>query len=180
LFEEYGLREEVQAALRKDLALDEADREFALQLAQTHSENPLQLSEAAWKVIKTRDARRDAYSLALRQAETAVHLDPRFEFGHLDIMLGVAEYRVGRYASVHRRWSHFEKYDAVKEGIAPEALAFLAMAQHQLDKKAQAKVTLDRLRTVMKQPRWAQNSEAAGFLREAEELIEGKARDKRP
>lgn len=32
----------------------------------------------------------------------------------------------------------------------------------------------------MKLPRWTQNAEAAGFLREAEELIEGKGANKGP
>ena len=52
------------------------------------------------------------------------------------------------------------------------------MARHQLGKKDEAKATLAQLREVMKQPRWAKDAEAAGFLREAEELIEGKAAEK--
>jgi hypothetical protein len=48
------------------------------------------------------------------------------------------------------------------------------MAQHQLGKKDEAQATLGRLREVMKQPGWANDAEAQGFLREAEELIEGK------
>ncbi len=62
----------------------------------------------------------------------------------------------------------------------PENLAFIAMSQHQLGKKDEAKATLDRLRTVMKQPRWAKDAEAAGFLREAEELIAGGGTNKGP
>ena len=52
------------------------------------------------------------------------------------------------------------------------------MAQHQLGKKDEAKATFGRLREVMKQPRWTQDAESVGFLREAEELIEGKASSK--
>jgi hypothetical protein len=52
------------------------------------------------------------------------------------------------------------------------------MAQHQLGKKDEAKETLGRLREVIKQPGWSQDAEATGFLREAEELIEGKAAGK--
>jgi predicted NACHT family NTPase len=57
----------------------------------------------------------------------------------------------------------------------PADLAFLAMAQHQLGHKEQARTTLARLRETMKQPRWAKYVEAQGFLREAEALIDGKA-----
>jgi hypothetical protein len=53
----------------------------------------------------------------------------------------------------------------------PSGLAFLAMSQHQLGQKEQAQATLARLREVMKQPRWAKNAEAQGFLREAEAVL---------
>jgi hypothetical protein len=59
-------------------------------------------------------------------------------------------------------------------------LSFLTMAQHQLGHKEQARATLARLREAMKQPRWAQNAEAQGFLREAEALIEGKTPPEAP
>jgi hypothetical protein len=65
-----------------------------------------------------------------------------------------------------------------QEGSFPDDLAFLAMARHQLGQKDEAKATLARLREVLKPPRRGINPDAAGFLREAEELIEGKAKDK--
>jgi hypothetical protein len=52
------------------------------------------------------------------------------------------------------------------------------MAQHKLGKKDDAKTNLGRLREIMKRPQWVKDAEAAGFLREAEELIEGKASEK--
>jgi hypothetical protein len=179
LFEDLGLRKEVLAVLRKDPTLSEADREFALQLARTHSETTSnQLNEAAWKVVKIRDTGKDAYARALRQAEAAVRLEPRN--GVFLNTLGVAQYRVGCYADALAILTKSEKLNATKEGAIPDDLAFLAMTQHQLGKTGEAKATLGRLRKVMKQPRWAQKAEAVGFLREAEELIEGKAADKKP
>ena len=71
-----------------------------------------------------------------------------------------------------------EKLNATQEGSHPADLAFLAMAQHKLRKKDEAQVTLGRLREVMKNPRWAMDDEVKGFLREAEELIEGKPTEK--
>jgi hypothetical protein len=68
----------------------------------------------------------------------------------------------------------FFPHNATKEGSEPTDLAFLAMAQHQLGMKDEAKATLGLLREVMKQERWAKDAERQGFLREAEELIEGK------
>ena len=64
---------------------------------------------------------------------------------------------------------------ASPQGTKPAALAFLAMAQHQLGQQEQAQATLAKLGETMKQPPWAQQEEAQRFLREATELIEGKA-----
>jgi uncharacterized protein with WD repeat len=180
LFEELLLREEVVTALRREPTLGEADCKFALQVAHTHSEskNAVQLNEAAWKVVKTRDAAKDAYTLALRQAEAAVNLAPKY--GNMLNTLGVAQYRTGRYADALATLTKSEKRNATKESSLPAGLAFLAMTQHQLGKKDEAKATLDRLRRAMKQPRWAQDAEFASFLREADELIEGKAAGKGP
>jgi hypothetical protein len=180
LFDELLLREEVIAALGKDATLCEADRAFALQVAQTRPQDsvPLldvaqRLNDAAWDVAKTSSAGKEPYALALRQAEAAVRLAPGDRF--ILNTLGVAQYRTGRYAEALATLTRSEKLNATEEGADPADLAFLAMVQHQLGKKDEAKVTLARLRNVMKQPRWASDAEAQGFLREAEQLLEDKA-----
>jgi WD40 repeat protein/serine/threonine protein kinase len=176
-FAELLFREEVLAALRKDSALNEADREFALQVAQTHSEEDGTASNgAAWEVVKRCDAGKDAYGAALRKAQAAVRLSPGV--GMYVNTLGVAYYRFGDHAKALETLEQSAKARAA-DGPPPEDLAFLAMAHHQLGHKSQAQATLARLREVMKQPAWAKNAEAEGFLREAEELIEGKAADKK-
>jgi hypothetical protein len=171
LFEEPGLRWEILAALRNDPTLGEADREFALQVAQAHEEDPERLNKAAWKVVWARDASKDAYARALRQAEAAVRLAPKA--GHILNMLGLAQYRTGRYADALATLTKSEKLNATKEGAYPLDLAFLAMARHQLGNKDEAKATLGRLRETMRQPRWAEDAAAVVFLREVEGLIEG-------
>ena len=45
------------------------------------------------------------------------------------------------------------------------------MTQQQLGHAKEAQAELQRLRERMKDPRWAQDAEAQGFLREAEELL---------
>jgi hypothetical protein len=176
LFEELGFRKDVLAALRKDPSLSEADREVALQLAQPYPTNAGQLNEAAWKVVKTRDAGKDAYARALSQAEAAVHVVPKD--GYILNTLGAAQYRVGRYADALATLTESEKLNATRQGSHPMDVAFLAMAQHHLGKKYEARAMLDLLRKVMRQARWAQDAESVSFLREAEELIEGKAASK--
>jgi WD40 repeat protein/predicted Ser/Thr protein kinase len=173
LFDKLLLREEVCAALRKDTTLSQTDRELALQAAQTHPQaSSEQLKDRAWKVVKTRDAGRDAYVRALRLTEAAVRAAPGD--GAILNTLGVAQYRTGRYAESLTTLTRSEKFNATNDGSLPSDLAFLAMAQHQLGKRDEATAILGRLLDVMKQRRWAKDAEARGFLREAEELIGGK------
>jgi dipeptidyl aminopeptidase/acylaminoacyl peptidase len=172
LFEQLGFRRDVLAALREDRTLSEEDRERALQLAQTYPNNAGQLNEVAWKVVKARDAGKDAYARALRLAEAAVQVVP--EDGDILNTLGVAQYRADRYIEALDTLINSEKLNATKEGSLPADLSFLAMAQHQLGMKKEAKATLERFRKVMRQARWAEDAESVSFLREAEELIEDK------
>jgi hypothetical protein len=62
--------------LRKDPTLSEADLKYALQVSQIHPKSPVQLNVAGWKVVKTRDAGKDAYAFGLCKAEAAVRLAP--------------------------------------------------------------------------------------------------------
>jgi hypothetical protein len=172
LFDELLLREKVADALRRDAAFNKADRAFALSVAQTHSEHAGAWNDIAWNAIKVRGSGKDAYTWALRYAEGAGRLAP--ENGFFLNTLGVAQYRVGRYADALASLMKSEELNATKDGSIPSDLAFLAMTQHQLGKKDEAKATLNRLRKVMKQPHWEKDAESASFLREAEELIEGK------
>jgi tRNA A-37 threonylcarbamoyl transferase component Bud32/tetratricopeptide (TPR) repeat protein len=177
LFTEQFLREDVLAALRKNSLLNEADREFALQVAQTHGEEDASaLDGAAWAVIKSRDAGKDAYTRALRRAAAAIRLAP----GHGNYLntLGVAHYRLGDYVKALETLERAEKLR--ETGPFPADLAVIAMAHQRLGHQEQAQAALARLRNVMQQEDWAKsNAEAQDFLREAEELIEGKAGDKK-
>jgi tetratricopeptide (TPR) repeat protein len=169
------------AALHNNPTLDKADWKFAHEVVQSHpqQEDPQSLIRAAWDLLRDRNAGKDAYVLALRQAEAAVRLVPKdssFLFA-----LGVAQYRVGRYADALATLTKSEKLNATKEGSNPLDLAFLAMTQHQLGKKDEAKATLDRLRKTMKQLSlsWPAKEIAEDILREAKELIEGKVGGKK-
>jgi tetratricopeptide (TPR) repeat protein len=178
LFAEPLWREEVLAALRKDPTLTEADREFALQVAQTHDEGDAKaLNEAAWRVVSSRNAGKDAYTAALRRAEAAVRLAPGD--GSILNTLGVARYRLGDYPKALETLEQSEKLNAMQIGTQPADLAFLAMAHQQLGHKEQARDMLGRLQEVLKQPAWEKNAEAQGFLREAEELIDRKPAHKK-
>src|SRR5262249_5676297 len=109
LFAHHLLKELVFRALRIDPSLGKADREFALQAAQTHSENPVLLNEAAGKVVRQPGGKEAAYALGLRQAEDAVGADPDDVLG-LNT-LGIAEYRLGHYGKALQTLMHSEKLD---------------------------------------------------------------------
>ncbi len=110
------------------------------------------------------------YRKALRYSEEACQLEP--ENGHLLNTLGVAYYRVGNYEKALDVLSRSDKINAVRvQRLYPADLAFLAMTHQQLGHAKEAQAELQRLRERMKDPRWAQDAEAQGFLREAEELL---------
>jgi WD40 repeat protein len=176
LLAEHLLREKVLAVLHNDSRLDEADRQFAHEMAQTSREDPRGWNDKAWNIVKFPRGSSYTYGRALYQAESALRLLP--EDRNILNTLGVAQYRVGRYPDALTTLTKAEKLPAAKEDSLPTSLAFLAMTQHQLGQKDEAKATLIQLRKVMKQPSRAKDAEAQGFLREAEERIEGKAADK--
>jgi WD40 repeat protein len=163
LFRRLLLKESVLRELRMDAWLSKADRRFALQVARTHSEDPLQLNNAAWQIVRAAGGKKEAYAVALRYAEAAVRAAPGT--GYYLTTLGVARYRVGDYENAIQSLTQSSPH--------PTELAFLAMAQHQLDKKDEAKATLARLREIMNHPNWANYPDAQGFLREAETLRNG-------
>jgi WD40 repeat protein len=168
-------RREVLATLRAGASLSSPVRQEALMLAETFPEDAYALNTASWAVVRRPGADASAYRRALGQAETASGLAPNNAI-HLNT-LGVAYYRVGRYQEA----IHTLGRSANLRKELPPDLAFLAMSQHQLGQKKQARDTLARLREAMKQTRWAKDAEAQGFLREAEEVLKTKpAGGKRP
>lgn len=86
------------------------------------------------------------------------------------IALSVAQYRLGKFEK--ERYPEALTTRTKCDQSQPATLAFLAMTQHQLAKKDEAKTTLGRLRDVMKQERWAKDQQARAFVTEAEALLQ--------
>jgi hypothetical protein len=171
LFRKGLLRSEVQTALTADGRLNPAVREEALKLADIMVENAYELNEASWAVVRNADAGAAANELALRRAEAACRLANN---GMNLNTLGVAQYRVGLYREALNTLEPEPLNEEPHKWPNPADVAFIAMAQHQLGQKAQAQATMIRLRKVMQQPEWQINDDAQNFLREAEELLNGK------
>jgi tetratricopeptide (TPR) repeat protein len=169
-FAQIPLRADVLERLRTLPAMSPSRRQEVLAVAQTYPENPNELHELAWQLVMQPGGEMSGYRKALRYSEEACQLEP--ENGDFLSTLGVAYYRVGSYEKALDVLSRSEKINAVRgQGSHPADLAFLAMAHQQLGHAKEAEAGLQLLRERMKDPRWAQDAQAAGFLREAEELL---------
>jgi tetratricopeptide (TPR) repeat protein len=170
LFGQMPLRADVGERLRTLPGMSPARRKEALAVAQTYPEDPNELNNLAWQFVKLPDGEMSDHRKALRYNEEACQLEP--ENGDFLSTLGVAYYRVGNYEKALDVLSRSDKIHSLKdEGSHPEDLAFLVMAHQQLGHTKEAEAKLQLLRERMKDPRWAQDTQAPGFLREAEELL---------
>jgi WD40 repeat protein len=167
-------RDEAIARLRSDRTLAEPVRQVALHLAETYRSDGSRLNNASWAVVARPGGDPADYALALRRAEEACRLQPD-ERAYLNT-LGVAQYRAGQYEAARQTLTRSEQLYRTAHGEAyPADLAFLAMASHRLGRKVEAQDALRRLREAVRQPDFARDEEAAGFLREAEALLAGGA-----
>jgi serine/threonine protein kinase/Flp pilus assembly protein TadD len=90
--------------------------------------------------------------------------------------LGMEEYKAGAYEEAVATLNRVNEYRRTffNNEFHPRDIAYIAMALHQLGRAEEAKVALDRLRTLLKDEQFAQDEQAKAFLAEAEKLIEGK------
>jgi hypothetical protein len=169
---------EVAAAIRRDPTITEPVRQQALAWVETFwrirmraetARNADALNYASAVVVVNPRADASAYRRALQQAKAACAAMPD-DVEYLNT-LGIAYYRVGEYKE---SLDTLERCNKFRNQSMPEDLAFLAMAQHQLGQKERAQATFLRLCETMKQPRWAEDAESQGFLREAEDLLKTK------
>jgi WD40 repeat protein len=178
LFEALDTRAEVVDHLRQDRLLKEPFKSELIALATAQEPEPGDLIYKSWAVVHEQNPPSAALQRALRQAREACRIDP--DNGLCVRTLGVALYRSGQYQPALEALTRSEKLNAAADGKAPEDLAFLAMARHQLGQDGQAWAHLSRLREMMKQPQFGRptkisNSEQAhAFLREAESLLKQK------
>jgi tetratricopeptide (TPR) repeat protein len=164
------LRVDVLEQLRTLPGLSPSQRQEAITLARSYSEDPSTLNELAWPLVNLPGGEMSGYRRALRYSEEACQLEPN---NGLSLnTLGVAYYRVGDYAKALETLLRSDQINKPQfQGSIPSDLAFLTMTQQQLGHAKEAQAELDRLRERIKDPRWAKDDEAQGFLREAEALL---------
>jgi len=191
LAEELASREEMLAALRADATLDEPLRQAAMQLAARHCEDPWQLSWAAFQGVLPSGVDAERCRRSVRQAEAALRLAPADAPFYLPdrptTALGLASYRLGQYreaiAHLKRTLDEFAarlpSQDAARRAGATDPPAWcysiLAMAHYRLNQPNVARTWLQHARERRAAPLQGRSRPAVDLLREAEELIEGKA-----
>jgi WD40 repeat protein len=182
LYQKYGYYYEVIDKLSADKTLDESVLKLALQNADSRKWKDVgKLLEESWDVVSLPSKDMATYRQALEKIEKANILEPNNPNPYILITLGVAQYRVGMYEDALKTLTDTEKTrtgtDKIRtdtdEGTNPANLAFTAMALHKLGRTEEAKAALERLRTLLKDERFAQDEQAKAFLAEAEKLIEG-------
>ena len=158
---------DVRQYLRTSPTITPRARQLALSLADRYHEetNPETYHQESRALVRQPYLNAFQYRFALLQAEHACRLaSDRHEYR---IGLGAALYRAGRYREAIDTMGTADRSD---EG-SPAALAFRALAHHQLEQHAQAKADLARLREILNQPRWSKDAEALDLMHEAEALI---------
>jgi hypothetical protein len=189
LFDALGNYGRVVDHILRDPMLTEAQRERALRAAKRGPQIPatypvsFRANNASWYIVRQSDETEEAYHRALKLAEAAVILDPNPRDGTILNTLGVAQYRVGKFAEALKTLTESDRRNSADNGFArgrrpgsiPADLAFLAMASFRLGEKEKALAYLERLREAVPNERRDRIGESEAFLREAEQLIEGKA-----
>ncbi len=157
-------RADVVEYLNTTRTVQPAAREKALALVDRYPEEtrPEAYHQASWAVVRRPYCNAVQYRLALRQAESACRLDPAQS--KYQTMLGAAQYRAGRYEDAVATLTRSER---ANKG-SPADVAFLAMVQQRLKQTAQAQTSLERLRELAQQPRWAKDDETQDCVREVE------------
>jgi len=168
LFARMFNRDDVLAALQARPTADPGIQAACLKLAGTWPESAGACNEAGWALVRDPGRPEAIYQRGLRLAKAACRLEPDDAI-YLNT-LGVAQYRAG---SVAEALETLTQSNALNEKKEPADLAFLAMAHQRLGHPAEARVMLDRLRTVMRQasPDMTQIDEARAFLAEAEAVV---------
>jgi WD40 repeat protein/tRNA A-37 threonylcarbamoyl transferase component Bud32 len=170
LFDQLVTKSAVLDYLGGNAVLSRPLREEARARAERYLQNPEVLNERSWSVVGKPGQSKAAYQRALLQAEEACRVDPGN--GELLNTLGVARYRAGQYPAALESLTESDRIQSARyKGSHPADLTFLAMTCHALGQKEKAEAFLGRLRDTMKQTRWAKDTEAQGFLQEAEALF---------
>jgi WD40 repeat protein/serine/threonine protein kinase len=176
LFAKHLLKAEVLGALEADRIMSPRLRTVALEVAARRSENASALYEAAWVSLIRPLGRPDDNLLAVRRLEAACQVvagDPE-RLAEYQRALALAYYRAGLPAKALQMLQDSAGGTPDLQP-SPLSLAVSAMANQKLGHKEEARARCERLRSLLKADRFANDQEAIGFLREAERVVDSAA-----
>jgi len=134
--------------------------------------DPSRLNDPAWCVVAVPGMEPEAYAAAL-DASTRVIAAQTYANIHLNT-LGVAQYRLRLYeVALETLLRSAELSEREPAGTQVADYAFIAMTHARLGHPVEAAEALARARGILKVPAQASDPENQGFLREAEEIVEG-------
>jgi len=190
LFRLMFLRADVLERLRTLPGMSPSRRQEAISIAQAYPHDPMALTHRAWELVRLPGRGMPNYQKALHYSEEACQVEQKN--GYYLNTLGVAYYRVGNFEKALATLLRSEQINKTQLGslpadllfhaktqqqlghlraLIPTDLAFLAMTHQQLGHVKEAQTEFQRLRERMKDPRWTEDAEAQGFLREAVALL---------
>jgi WD40 repeat protein/serine/threonine protein kinase len=173
LFSKYMLKSLVMDTIRADPTLSPRLKAAALEIAERRTESAAGLYDAAWLTIIRPIGKPEENLLAVRKLEAACRIvaDDRERALQYRRALALALYRTGQHAKALETLHGLPAAEGAKEAL-PLELAVAAMASRKLGRTRDARVELGRLRALLKTDRWANDQEASGLLREAEEVFD--------
>ncbi len=164
------LKDELLEQLPKMKTISEPVKREALALAAALGSLGEFLARTVWDIIQYPDRSEDQYRRALQVLEEANRVSPNS--GSVLNELGIAQFRLGRFKDAIVTLENAFKINTSGPCSPPAGdLIFLAMAQHRLGQKEEARKTLARARDRKFYP----GNISPHVWREAEALIEGKA-----
>lgn len=183
LFDRFQFVDEVLDAIRSRDDLDLNLRDMALDIAARHGNDALLLFQQGWAVVIASNDDLSAYEFARRKLYAA-HVSVPDSAGYLT-GLGVAEYRLGRFADALQYFNRARENEIIKSPVRyirnasagkkatyPVRLAFAAMALHQLGREGEAREELAALRETLKDAGWDHYADIERVVREAEQLLD--------
>jgi WD40 repeat protein/serine/threonine protein kinase len=167
------LRADVVEGLRADKEIPAEVLPVALQLAEEHDEDPKALDDASAAAVRDGGGDPAAYRMALRRAEAACRLWP--DSGHYLNTLGLAYYRAGQYKKAGDALRRCEPLNTTRwNGPWTRDVALRALLECQAGRYDEARSTTDRLREMLKDPKWANSPVSTPLLRELEGMLSEK------
>ncbi len=166
--------EEIRVAISQDASLNDSQRQAAGIFIRKEIDRRLaELNREVWSIANRSDATADELVEALEKATLMVSLAPNE--ASIIYTLGDVQYKNGLFKEALETLRRSDSIFTERNNTQPANVKFIAMTQFKLGQLDEANQSLERLRTLMQDERWANYEPARAILAEATELIDPEA-----